>query len=101
MAKLKSIKFAQSAKNLKNLPRFLAERSFLAFLISFIIISFLGSLVFYYFYIFPAEFQGETPEKEELLKLDMVSQQKVLEEWQWRNDNFQAVDSKTYSNPFK
>jgi len=101
MPKLKSIKSARSVKNLKNLPRFLAERSFLAFLISFIIISFLGSLVFYYFYIFSAEFQSETLGKEELLKLDMISQQKVLEEWQRRNDNFQAVDSKIYPNPFR
>ncbi|MDP2864359.1 MAG: hypothetical protein Q8N73_01710 [bacterium] len=95
------IKFEKTKKSLKNLPRTLAEKSFLTFLGFLFVVLFLGSGVFYYSYVFLTEISDETIKEEKLLKLNMESQQKVLEEWQKRNENFYAVDFKEYPDPFR
>jgi len=95
------IKFKKIKKFLKNLPRTLAEKSFLTFLGLLFVVLFLGSGVFYYSYVFLTEISDETIEEEKLLKLDMESQQKVLEEWQKRNEKFLEADIKEYPDPFK
>jgi len=95
------IKFKKIKKSLKNLPRTLAEKSFLTFLSLLFIVLFSGSGVFYYSYVFLTEISDETIEEEKLLKLDMESQQKVLKEWQKRNENFYAADFKEYPDPFR
>ena len=95
------IKFKKIKKSLKNLPRTLAKESFLTFLGLLFVVLFLGLAVFYYSYIFLTEVSDETIEEEKLLKLDTESQQKVLKEWQKRNENFYTTDFKEYPDPFK
>jgi len=97
MPKLKLIRFK---KSLKNMPRVLARKSFLTFLGLFLVVLLLGLTVFYYSYIFLAEISDETINEEKILKLDAKSQQKVLEEWQKRNEKFLEADTKKYPDPF-
>ena len=101
MYKLKLIKLKKISKTLKSLLRVLAEKSFLTFLGMFLIVLILGLAVFYYSHIFLTEVSDETVKEEKLLKFDTKAQQKVLEEWQKRNENFYAIDFKEYPDPFK
>lgn len=95
------IKLKRIKKSLKALPRALAEKSFLTFFGLFLVVLLLGLVVFYYFYIFSTEIPDEVVKEEKLLELDTENQQKVLQEWRERNENFYAADSKEYLDPFR
>ncbi len=97
MFKLKAIKLKES---FKKSPKNLAEHSFLFFLAMFLIIAFFGGFIFYHYqyslsFKTADELSGEKP-----LKFDVQRQQKILEEWQKRNENFNTAGSKEYSDPF-
>lgn len=100
MFKRKKIKFKELKKIFKKSPRVLAGRSFLFFLGLFFVVSVFGAAVFYY-YINLTKISGEIVEKEKRLNFDAETQQKVLEEWQKRNERFLETDFKNYSDPFK
>ncbi len=98
MVKLKLVKINKKLSTVKKLPRKLAEKSFLTFLILFLIVlSF--TLILSYYYIFLAEISYKISQ-EEPLKLDREAQWRVLEEWQRRNQTFQAADFKEYPDIF-
>ena len=93
-------KTTKSKETLKKLPKNLAKHSFLFFILLFLIIAFFGGFIFYYYqYSYSVgvdELSGIKP-----LKFDTERQQKVLEEWQKRNENFNSTSSKAYSDPFQ
>ncbi len=97
--RIKSIKLGQKNKRWLSLPRKMAEKSFLTFLVLFLIILFFSVFIFYY-YIFPADVP-DNHYRESLFQLDREAQWRVLEEWQRRNEVFYQADFKEYPNPFK
>ena len=99
MPKLKLIKLNKVGKKLKKISKRLAEKSFMFFSGLLFIVLLLGLVIFYH-YVFLIKTADEIVKEEELLKLDTETQKRVLEEWQKRNQNFQAADFKEYPNPF-
>lgn len=99
MIKFQLIQFNKILKKLKGISEFLAIKSFLVFIIMFIIVCFLGLLIFYH-YVSLIETSSQTIEEEKLLSLDAKKQAKVLEEWQKRNENFHSADFREHFDPF-
>ncbi|MBM3257651.1 MAG: hypothetical protein FJZ05_00310 [Candidatus Nealsonbacteria bacterium] len=95
------LKAAKLKEELWKSTKSLAKHSFLFFIILFLIIAFSGCFIFYcyqsgYFLSIEGELNGVKP-----LKFDTEKQQKVLEEWQKRNENFNSTSSHQYSDPFQ
>lgn len=77
----------------------LAENSFLTFLALFIISLIIGAIIFVRCSILiemPAENIGE----EKVFKFEAKTYQKVLKEWQIKNERFSQIETKKYINPF-
>jgi len=59
----------------------------------------LGGVIFYQY---SYSVQQKTPEVlEQPLKFDREAYEKVLKEWQERNERFQNIESKEYTNSFE
>lgn len=86
---------------MKKLPKSLAKRSFLFFIMLFLIIAFVGGFIFYYYQSGYFLSTGDELSAGKPLKFDTERQQKVLEEWQKREESFNSAGSKTYSDPFQ
>lgn len=99
MLKIKLKKLNSNFRAFKSWPEKLAEKSFFAFLVLFLIVLII-SLVICYYYIFLTGTSGIS-QSEQLLKLDREAQWRVLGEWQRRNENFHQADFKEYPDPFK
>jgi len=83
----------------KKIPRVLAEKAF-GFSILFIFLSLiLGGLIFYKYSILTQK--TEIDVAEETFKFQERAYQEILKIWQEREEKFNAVDSKQYSNPFQ
>lgn len=80
------------------LPKALVKNMFLSYL-GFLLISFIIGFVIFYYYSLSAEQSFEISE-DELLKFDRDTYQKVLFEWQKRNERFSQIETKEYPNPF-
>ena len=81
------------------LPKALVKNMFLSYL-GFLLISFIIGFVIFYYYSLSAEQSFEISE-DELLKFDRDTYQKVLFEWQKRNERFSQIETKEYPNPFR
>ncbi len=98
MFKFKSTKLKEV---LRKLPKSLAKRSFLFFIMLFLIIAFVGGFIFYYYQSGYSLGVGDELSGEKPLKFDTDRQQKALEEWQKREESFNLAGSKIYSDPFQ
>lgn len=86
-------------KFLRETSRRAAQHLFLTFMILIFIAAILGLAVFYKYGILP---QKSDPELGgELIRFDENIYQKVLKEWQSRQERFEAAKTKKYPNPFK
>ncbi|MDP2663910.1 MAG: hypothetical protein Q8P08_00420 [bacterium] len=83
----------------KKLPKVLVKNMFLSYL-GFLLVSFVIGFVIFYYYSLSVEQSFEISE-DELLKFDRDTYQKVLFEWQKRNERFSQIETKEYPNPFK
>ncbi|MGB9743569.1 MAG: hypothetical protein ACPLW9_02575 [Minisyncoccales bacterium] len=83
----------------KNKLEFLVQHNLIVFLILFFLALFFGLLIGYY-YIGPLKSFDQTNELEKILKIDALKQQRVLDEWQQRNEDFYTADAKIYNDPF-
>lgn len=97
---MKAIRFdtKKFKKTLENFLLSLIERSFLTILLIFLFSLILGFLIFYkYGSNLPS---GQTITKEKI-EFEEKLYERVLKNWQEREENFQKIDIKEYSNPFK
>ncbi len=99
MFNIKLKKFNKIIEFFKKLPRSLAKKSFLVFLAFFCLAVFSGLVIFYYYFC-SAEAREELIKEDKLLRPDTERQQRVLQEWQERNEKFHRADFKEYSDPF-
>lgn len=95
---LKKIKITNIKGFFSRLPRTLAENYFYTFLGLIFVAVIIGLLIFY-----QCTFSSELKQQEttsDVLKFDQETYQKVLAEWQKRNQDYLQADDKIYSNPF-
>lgn len=78
--------------------RILAEHLFLTSLIFMLISILFGLLVFYRYAILS---QRVEPEPGEVIKFQENTYKKIINEWQGREDELEAVKTKEYHDPFK
>lgn len=98
MIKIKLIKI----KNFfKKIPRALAEKAFLTFLILLTFTLLLGGIVFYFYVISIESLEGVEIEEEKTFLIDRGVYQKIFNQWQIRDKRFIEVDSKEYSDIFR
>jgi hypothetical protein len=80
------------------LPLALAERSFLVSLILILLALALGGIFFYKYDVLANK---NTPQPEAIsLKFENGSYQRILAEWQTRQEKFEAADFRNYPDPF-
>lgn len=84
--------------NLKGIPRFLAERAFLSFLVLLVFCLIFGGAVFYRYNILAKNTGSEVSKN--YLSFDEKTFRNVLEIWREREKRFEETDSKIYPNPF-
>ncbi|MFH1582207.1 MAG: hypothetical protein ABIA08_00370 [bacterium] len=98
MFNIKNIKTSKIKTFLKKLPRNLVENYFFTFLGFSFLSVLLGLIIFYQSTIM---IEGESNiEKEEILKFDQTTYQKVLDEWEIRSQNSSKIEEKEHSDPF-
>lgn len=98
MLKLKRINLKKTISFFKKLPRILAKRAFLAFLILFSLSLILSGLIYWRQSTFIKKAQPESVGGQ--LKFRSKTYQSVLTIWQQKEDRFKQVDSKAYPNLF-
>ena len=98
MPKLKRINLKKIISFLKRLPRILAKRAFLAFLILFSLSLIFSGLVYWQQSIFVKKTQPESVGRQ--LKFKSKTYQSILTIWQEKEDRFKQADSKAYPNLF-
>ena len=76
----------------------MVKNMFLSYL-GFLLVSFIIGFAIFYYYSLSAEQSFEISE-EELLKFNRETYQKVLFEWQKKNERFLQIETKEYPNPF-
>lgn len=98
MFKFKIIRLSKIISFLKKLPRNLAENYFFTFLgLSFI--SVLLGLIIFYQSALTIE-GGLEMEEKEIIEFNQTTYQKVLDEWNIRNQNISKIDEKEHLSPF-
>jgi len=97
--KFKKIKFKKKGINLEKLSRRLAENSFLTFFGFLIIILVLGGLVYYQYVILIQSSLISTKVKP--LETQEKTYQKVLDEWERRDEKFSQANFKEYPDLFQ
>lgn len=101
MPKIKRIKLTKVKKFFERMPGVLAQNPFLTFLGLLLFALFLGGVIFYFYVILiesPSEMDLQT---DTAFKLDNDTYQKILNEWQMRDQRFSEIDSKQYPDIFK
>ncbi len=83
----------------KNLSRSLAEHAFLTFLALFFISLIIGGYLFYQYSILAQKVQPKIIREPIQFKEDLY--QKILQEWQIRQERFEKADIKEYPNFFQ
>lgn len=99
MIKLNRIKIERFKKGLMGTPRTLAEHSFRAILVFFLIALALGAAVFYQYALRVQKEKIETAG--DVLEVNNEALEKVSLEWQERNQKRSGIEIKKYLNPFK
>lgn len=98
MFNFKIIKIKRIKNLFQKLPRNLVENYFFTFLGFSFLAVFLGLIIFYQSTI---GIEGNLNiEKQDILKFDQDTYQKVLEEWRIRDQRILEIEEKEYSNPF-
>jgi len=100
MPELKPVKLKINKERWVSYLEFLVRNNLITFLVLIFLILILG-LFIGYFYVWRVESFDQKLEVEKILKIDALKQQRVLDEWQQRNENFYTVDAKKYRNPFE
>ena len=95
--KIAKINFKKGKEFIFEIPRRMSERVFLAFL-CFVGLAFIISGIVFYKY--KATLVAPVESGEEQLKFDQKNYQRVLNEWQKRNERFKNAASKQYLDPF-
>lgn len=83
----------------KKLPRRVTEHYFLAFLILVFIGLIIGGLQFYQYSFLAEKSEPEIPKAKIQFKENLY--QKILSEWQSREERFETAEIREYLNPFK
>ena len=99
MFDIKKIRVEKIKDKLNKWLRVLAGNTFLTFLALFIISLIIGALIFVRCSILiemPAENIGE----DKIFKFESKTYQKILQEWQLKNERFSKINKKKYPNPF-
>lgn len=99
MFRLKQIKIKKTKSFFKKLPRFLAEKFFITFLIFVFFALVLGITVFYKFSVLTYQKKIETLEKP--VVFNEKNLQEIIKIWQDRQKKFEESESKEYPNLFK
>lgn len=95
----KQIKFNKIKPILKKILRIIARRVFLSFLIlTFLALTF-GAFLFYQYSILTKKAELET--KGEMIQFKESTYQKILKEWQVREEKFEEVSAKIHPDPFR
>ena len=92
------IKFVDIKNIFMKLPRLLGERAFLTFLGFVTIAIILGGFIFYKYSILTEKTEPEVIPKS--IHFNQEIYQKILEEWEIREQKFQETDFKIYQDPF-
>jgi len=100
MFNFKKIKPDKIKNTLNKWLRVLAENSFLTFLGLFIVSLILGAIIFVRCSIL-VELPAETTGEDKVFKFESKTYQKILKEWQLKNERFSQIETKKYPNPFK
>ena len=83
------------------MPKALTQKPFLTFLGLLLLALSLGGVIFY-FYIISIETPSEIDlETDTAFKFDNDTYQKILNEWQLRNQKFSEINSKQYPDIFR
>lgn len=82
---------------LAKLPRLISEHAFLAFIFLLCVVFILTGFVFYGY---KTAVASPVSPGEDQLKFDQKNYQRVLQEWQKRNEKIKNTGSKQYPNPF-
>jgi hypothetical protein len=98
MLKFSKIKTKKIKTFFKNLPLWLAERSFLSLLLFIFIALILGGLVFYRYYLTIEKKEIEI--KETTFRLNEKNFENILKILQEKDKKFKEADFKEYFNPF-
>lgn len=98
MFKIKKINLKKLRYFLGKLPRILAEKPFLTFLVLLLFFLILSSLIFYKYSILSDKAKPEISEKP--LAFNEKTYNDILQIWQERKEKFEAADKKEYPNLF-
>ena len=99
MAKKISIDKKEFLKGLSRIPKILGERPFFTFLGLLVVALAIAGIVFYKSVVLIKKANQQTPQK--TLQFDRGAYEKLLEEWGGRERRFNAIESKTYPDPFR
>jgi len=91
--------FKQNNHRLHRFCRFLAERAFLTFLILLLLSLLLGGLLFYKYSFLTAKAEPADIHQASRFKEEVY--QGVVDEWQSREERFEAADTKEYLDAFR
>jgi len=97
--KIKKPKAKKIISFFKKLPRALAEKAFLVFLLLFFFGLIIGSIIFYKYNVLTKKVA--TQATKEQIKFNSQDYQEVLNIWQNQESLFNQADAKEYPNPFE
>lgn len=100
MKKLQGLKFNKIKLFFEELPKIMAERAFLSFLILLLISLIFGFITFYKYSILAEKSPLKTEEKKPL-KFKEKTYKKVLEIWQEKEKRLREADLKQYPDAFR
>lgn len=98
---MKKIKLTKTKNFFKKIPRILAKKTFLVFLILLIFALILGGIVFYFYVISVEPFDNIEIGEEKSFLIDRAAYQKIFNQWQIRDKIFSETDSREYTNIFR
>ena len=91
-------KFKKAIGFSKKLPRIFGENTFFTFLGLLCVALIIGTLVFYQYYVLIE--RAKLDVSEEPIGFDEKTYQRILSNWQDRNQSMLEIDSKQYLDPF-
>lgn len=98
MIRIKRIQLKKIKHFFQTLPRILAEKPFLTFLVILLFFLILSGSIFYKYSILADKAKPEIPGKS--LIFDEKTYNDILQIWQERKEKFEAADKKEYPNLF-
>ncbi len=99
MIKIKQIEVKEIKRIFQRLPRILGRQAFLTFLALLLLSLALGGLCFYKYGFLAARVELQIPKKPLQLNEEMYN--RILGEWEGREQRLKEIDVKQYPDPFR